>query len=133
MDIVLHVLKNSHRKVCSEVFSKVVACQHGICCPQIFRTKSSFLEVLYRSSCSLINAVIKYLNFHTSTPKLGSNLCMCLCVQSFFVCVFKVFFCVCSKLIVNSKVLGFLGSRWYLLESWRSELVTWRYFANWCS
>ena len=116
VDIVLHVLKNSHRKVCSEVFSRVVACQHGICCPQIFRTESSFLEVLYRSSCSLINAVIKYLNFHTSTSKLGSKLCyVCVCVQSFFCVCSKFFFCVfkviyvCSKLIVNSTVMVFVG------------------------
>ena len=130
MYIVLHVLKNSHRNVCSEVFSKVVACNMGF-----LEQKSSFLEVLYRSSCSLINAVMKYLNFHTSTSKLGSKLCVCvqsfLCACSKLFCVFKVI-CVCSKLIVNSTVLRFLRSRWYLLESWRSELVTWSYFANWC-
>ena len=102
---------------------KLLLANMGFVVPRFSEQKSSFLEVLYRSSCSLINAVMKYLNFHTSTLKLGSK---------FFLCVFKVIY-VCSKLIVNSAVLGFLRSRWYLLESWRSELVTWRYFANWCS
>ena len=88
---------------------KLLLANMGFVVPRFSEQKSSFLEVLYRSSCSLINAVIKYLNFHTSTSKLGSKLCVC--VQRFF-CVFKVI-CVCSKLIVNSKVLGFLRSCWY--------------------
>ena len=116
---------------------KLLVTYMGFIVPRFLEQKSSFLEVLYRSSCSLINAVIKYLTFHIGTSKLGSKLCVC--IQSFFVCVFKVFFgysklymCV-QKLTVNSTVFGFLRSCWYLLESWRSELVTWRYFANWCS
>ena len=31
VDIVLHVSENFHGNNCSEVISKVVACQHGIC------------------------------------------------------------------------------------------------------
>ena len=31
VDFVLHVLKNFYANVCSEVLSKVVACQQGIC------------------------------------------------------------------------------------------------------
>ena len=108
---------------------KLLLANMGFLVPRFSEQKSSFLEVLCRKSCSLINAVKKYLNFHTSTSKLASKLCVC--VQSFF-CVFKVIY-VCSKLIINSTVLGFLRSRWYLLESWRSELVTWKYFENWCS
>ena len=36
---------------------------------------SSFLEELYKSSCSLINAVMKYLNFRSSGLKLDSVTC----------------------------------------------------------
>ena len=115
---------------------KLVLANMGFVVPRFSEQSSSFLEVLCRTTCSLINAVMKYLNFHTSTSQLGSKsvrvfkvlLCVCfkvfLCVQS-YICV--------QKLIVNSTVLGFLRSRWYLLESWRSEVVTWTYFANWCS
>ena len=116
---------------------KLLLANMGFVVPRFSEQKSSFLEVLYRSSCSLINAVMKCLNFHTSTSKLGSKY---VCVFKVFLCAFSKFFFVCSKLykcvqkvIVNSTVLGFLKSRWYLLESWRSELVTWSYFANWCS
>ena len=63
--------------------------------PRFLEQKSSFLEVLYRSSCSLINAVMKYLNFHTSTSKLGSK----------YVRVFKVFLCVFSKIFCLFKVI----------------------------
>ena len=80
MDIVLYILKNSHGNVCSEVLSKVVSCQHEIC--WLFQIKvfsrfseQSFLEVIYRSSCSLINAVMKYLNFCTSRSKFEGVTC----------------------------------------------------------
>ena len=82
MDIVLYVSKTSHGKVCSEVLSKVVPCQHEIC--EWFQNKisyrfsehrRSFLEVLCRISCSLINAVMKYLNFCSSSSKLESVTC----------------------------------------------------------
>ena len=54
---------------------------HWISSSSLFRIKifhrfsehrSSFLEVLYRSSCSLIYAVMKYLNFHSSGSTLDS-------------------------------------------------------------
>ena len=60
---------------------KLLLANMGFVVPRFSEQKSSFLEVLYRSSCSLINAVMKCLNFHTSTSKLGSK----------YVCVFKVF------------------------------------------
>ena len=44
--------------------------------PQIFRTQKSFLEVIYKSSCSvLINTVMKYLNFRSNGSKLESVSC----------------------------------------------------------
>ena len=73
---------------------KLLLANMGFLVPRFSEQKSSFLEVLCRKSCSLINAVKKYLNFHTSTSKLASKLCVCvqsffLCVQS-YICVFKV-------------------------------------------
>ena len=116
---------------------KLLLANMGFVVPRFSEQKSSFLEVLYRSSCSLINAVMKCLNFHTSTSKLGSKY---VCVFKVFLCAFSTFFFVCSelymcvqKITVNSTVLGFFKSCWYLLENLRSELVTWRYFGNWCS
>ena len=86
---------------------KLLLTNMGFIAPRFLEQKSSFLEVLYRSSCSLINAVIKYLTFHTGTSKLGSKMCVyskffCERVQSFF-WVFKVIY-VCSK--VNCKFNG---------------------------
>ena len=77
---------------------KLLLANMGFVVPRFSEQKSSFLEVLYRSSCSLINAVMKYLNFHTSTSKLGSKYVRVFKV--FFVCVFKVFLCVQSYICV---------------------------------
>ena len=86
---------------------KLLLANMGFVVPRFSEQKSSFLEVLYRSSCSLINAVMKYLNFHTSTSKLGSKYVrvfkVFLCVFSKIFCVFKVIY-VCSK--INCKFNG---------------------------
>ena len=83
IDTDLNVLENSHGNVCSEVLSKVLACQHGIWLlfgikifPRFSEHRSSFLEVLYRSCCSaLMNDVMKYLHFRISGSKLESITC----------------------------------------------------------
>ena len=56
VDIVLDVLTNSHRSVCSEVLGKIVACQHGIY--YLFQTKifpkfSKYTEVVTVKMCSV--------------------------------------------------------------------------------
>ena len=69
---------------------------------QIFRTQKSFLEVIYKSSCSaIINAVMKYLNFRSSGSKLESVTCkftkICTPSQYFF----KEFHYNCRTVVLN--------------------------------
>ena len=79
--IVLDVSENSHGNVYSEVLSSCSLPTWGLLflpdwsfC-QIFRKQKRVLEVIYKSSCSaLVNAVMKYLNFHTSGLKLEREL-----------------------------------------------------------
>ena len=52
--------------------------------PRLSEHKSSFPEVLYRSSCLLINAVMKYLNFRSSGSKLHANLLIIALWYSYF-------------------------------------------------
>ena len=90
---------------------KLLLANMGFVVPRFSEQKSSFLEVLYRSSCSLINAVIKYLNFHTSTSKLGSKLCVC--VQSFLCVCSESFLCVQSYICVFEVNYKFNGVRFF--------------------
>ena len=79
--IVLDVSENSHGNVYIEVLSSCSLPTWGLLflpdwsfC-QIFRKQKRVLEVIYKSSCSaLVNAVMKYLNFHRSGLKLEREL-----------------------------------------------------------
>ena len=116
MDIVLDAPENFHGNVCTEVLSNIVACQHvfvnysGLKFSQIFRTQRTFFEVFYKSSrASLINAVLKYLNFRSSSSKLESIIFKFTKSHTPPEVVFENFHCKCRTATLKN------ASRWLLL------------------
>ena len=84
----------------------------GLKFSQIFRIQRSFLEVFYKSSCSaLINAVRKYLNFHSNSSKLVSLTCKLTECHNPSQVFFEEFHYKCRTVILKN------ASRWLLLAT----------------
>ena len=82
----------------------------GLKFSQIFRTQRSFLEVFYKSSRStLINAVMKYLNFRSSASKLETITCKFTKSRTLSEVFFEEFHYKCRTAILKN------ASRWLLL------------------